>query len=187
MHRQSAALLFLLSGTFIFAQISSTVAAGSKNMPTAEKTGDSVVLYADRPDNVGCPVDFFASRRSISQMMSVADAKQASSAQGLHLTLSHAAGPAIETIEVTVFGIPQKQGVFPAASASSETFSKTFELQRKADSKSLGEADVWMAHVGSFSRVDLNAITYVDGTTWHATKELKCSVLPSNVVLIGSR
>jgi hypothetical protein len=187
MHRQSAALIFLLSGTYIFAQISNTPGSAPKSASASEKTGDPVVLYADRPDNAGCPVDLFASRRSISQMMSVADARQADSAQGLHLTLSHTAGPAIEAIEVTVFGIPQKQGVFPASSASSETLSKTFDLQRKADSQSLGEADIWMSHVGSFSRVDLNAVTYVDGTTWHATTGLKCSVLPSNVVLVGRR
>ena len=72
------------------------------------KAADSVVLYADRLDNAGCPVGFFASRQAIGHMMSAGDTRQAGPAQGLHLMLNHLTQPAIESIEITVYGFSSK-------------------------------------------------------------------------------
>jgi hypothetical protein len=188
MRRFSVSLLFLLASTFTFAQTSINPPAFDKNPPASGKAADSVVLYADRLDNSGCPVGFFACRQATGQIMSAGDAKQAGPAQGLHLMLNHLAAPAIESIEITVYGygISSKARALPAHEPSPDV-SKTFELRRSAGSNSLSDADVWMHNVGSLSSVDLISITYADGTTWHATENLKCRAIPSNFLLVGSK
>ena len=183
MRRLSVSLLFLLAGAFTFAQTSSNL---PKISLTTGKAADSVVLYANRPDNSGCPVGFFASRQATGQIMTAGDAKQAGPAQGLHLILNRLTQPAIESIEITVYGISSKARVLPAGPLP-EDVSKTFELRRSAGSNSLSDADVWMHNVGSLSRVDLISVHYADGTTWHATENLKCRAIPSNFLLIGKR
>jgi hypothetical protein len=150
------------------------------------KAADTVVLHANRPDNSGCPIGFFASRRATGQIMSAGDARQAGPGQGLHLTLNHQTEPAIETIEITVYGVSSKARVLPAGPPP-EDVSKTFELRRSADSNTLTDADVWMHNVGSLSRVDLISIHYADGTTWHTTENLKCRAVPSNFLLVDRK
>jgi hypothetical protein len=186
MRRLSVSLLFILAGAFTFAQTPNNQPAALKNSSTTGKAADSVVLYANRPDNSGCPVGFFASRRGTGHAMSAADAGQAGPAQGLHLMLNHLTQPAIESIEITVYGVSSKARVLPAGPPP-EDISKTFGLRRETGSNSLSDADVWMHNVGSLTRVDLISIHYTDGTTWHATENLKCRVVPSNFVLVDSK
>jgi hypothetical protein len=181
MRRLYTSLLFLLAVAFTFAQTSSNP---PKNSATTGKAADSVVLYANRPDSSGCPVGFFASRQGTGHAMAAGDASQAGPAQGLHLMLNHPTAPAIESIEITVYGVSSKARVLPAGPPP-EDISKTFELRRESGSNSLSDADVWMHNVGALSRVDLISIHYADGTTWHTTENLKCRAVPSNFVLVG--
>jgi hypothetical protein len=186
MRRLSVSLLFLLAGAFTFAQTSSNPPAVLKNSSTMGKAADSVVLYTNRPDNSGCPVGFFASRQGTGHAMSAADAGQAGPAQGLHLMLNHLTAPAIESVQITVYGFSSKARVLPAGPPP-EDISKTFELRRETGSASLNDADVWMHNVGSLTRVDLISIHYTDGATWHATENLKCRAVPSNFLLVGRK
>src|SRR5260370_4654442 len=183
MRRLSLSLLFLLAGAFTFAQTSNPPLV-LKNSTTTGKGADSAVLYANRPDNSGCPVGFFASRQGIGHAMSAADAGQAGPAQGLHLMLNHLTQPAIESIEITVYGVSSKARVLPAGPPP-EDISKTFELRRETGSNTLTDADVSMHNVGALSRVDLISIHYADRTTWHATENLKCRAVPSNFLLVA--
>src|SRR5258707_7989963 len=130
MPRLSVSLLFLLAGAFTFAQTSSNPPLVLKNSPTMGKA-DLVVLYANRPDNSGCPIGFFASRQATGQIMTAGDARQAGPAQGLHLMLDHLTQPAIESIEITVYGVSSKARVLPAG-PTPEDVSQTLELQRES-------------------------------------------------------
>ena len=191
MYRLSASLLFLLAGTVTLAQTSGNSVLAPRSSPastsTPGKAGESVVFYENHPDNLGCPVGFSASRQADLQTMLANDRSQAGPAQGLHLTLSRLNTPTIQSVEVTVYATSPKLRALPVDALSSDTISKTFELQRKAGSNSLTDADVWMHNVGSVSSVDLISITYTDGSTWHATESLRCRAVPSNFLLVGSK
>lgn len=155
----------------------------------AQASNNSSVILTIPSANAsdGCPVGFVASRQADFQTMLASDRSQPGPAQGLHLMLSHLNAPAIQRVEVTVYGTSPKLRALPTYASSSDTVSKTFELQRQAGSNSLTEGDVWMHNVGSLSRVDLISITYADGSTWHATDSLKCRAIPSNFVLVTRR
>jgi hypothetical protein len=169
----------LLAGTFAFAQ------APDHN---PSNNASALLEMHIAPAVTGCPVGFFASRRATGQIMSTADSRQEGSSQGLHLMLNHSSStPNIQSIEVTVYGTSQKARVLPVSQLSTDIISKTFALHRRTGGDSLHDADVWMHQVGSLSWVDLISITYADGTTWHATEDLKCRAVPSNFLLVANR
>jgi hypothetical protein len=177
MYRLVAAAIFLFAGAFSFGQTSGN--------PLALKSLGNLVLPAT---NSGCPVSFYANREANGQVLNRAeDAKQTSSAQGLHLMLNHLSEPAIQSIEVTVYASSLKLRALPLDASSPETISKTFSLERQTGTASLSQADVWMHQVGSVRWADLISITYTDGITWHPTETLKCRAIPSNFLLVGSR
>jgi hypothetical protein len=96
--------------------------------------------------------------------------------------------PAIQSIEVKVYGTSPKDRVLPVNTRADDTVTKTFELHRTSDSDSLRDADVWMHQVGSLSWVDLISVTYADGTTWHAAAgNASCRAVPSNLILVGRK
>jgi len=189
MRRLSVSLIFLLAATFTFAQTPTNPPDVSKELPVPKfTTGQVFTQYQRLSGNFGCPVGFAASRQATGQIMSAGDARQSGPVQGLHLTLKNLKNmPAIESIEVTVYGVSQKGLYLPVDTPSTDTVSKTFELHRVSDDTSLTDADVWMHLVGSLRWADLISITYADGNTWHATENFKCRAIPSNVLLVGSR
>jgi hypothetical protein len=186
MLRFSASLLFLLAGTFTLAQT-------PPNDPlTAAKDALAKTITVQRyrllPSNFGCPVGFAANRQAPVQMMRADDARRLGPMQGLHLKLHNLKNaPAIESIEVTVYGTSQKGLVLPVGAQATDTVSKTFEFRRTSDDTTLSEADVSMQLVGSLSWADLISITYANGETWHANAESRCRAVPSKFLLVDTR
>jgi hypothetical protein len=185
MHRFSAVILFLLSGMFAIGQTPANSASTITVLP-ANTVNQPLVYALTTPANFGCPVNFSASRQASSQMMLAGDASNSGPIQGLHITLNRMNTPAIDSIEVTVYGLSANARVLPVETQPSDVVTKTFELNRTAGTATLKDADVWMHKVGALRWVDLDSINYADGTTWHATNNLKCRAVPSNFVLVGS-
>jgi hypothetical protein len=185
MLRLSASLLLLLAGTFTLAQAPSDPSAAAKESQAKIMLGLEMRKLSY---NFGCPVGFAANRQAPVQMMSADDARRLGPVQGLHLTLRKLKDkPAIESIEVKVYGTSQKGLVLPVGAQATNTVSKTFQLRRTSDDTSLSDADVSMQLVGSLSWADLISITYADGDTWHATAESRCRAVPSKFLLVGTR
>ena len=179
MYRLSAAL-FLLAAAASLAQ-----------SPTGSKPDASAVVLRSIPAGTDCPIGFRANRQSTAQVLSANNADKHSPAQGLHLTLDHPTTSAIESIEVTVYGVSPKGRIvptdLPADANTRDTVSKSFLLQRSANDKTLSNADVWMHRVGALGWVDLNEVRYTNGTTWRPSGSEKCRAVPSDVVLVGQR
>jgi hypothetical protein len=188
MYRLSATLL-LLAGTLAFAQVPDHSAPAVASAQSIQAPW--IIAPHDPIPSSGCPVGFFANRQAATNLVTVDRARQKDDgpAQGLHLMLNRLNQPAIQSIEVTVYGtsLSLKAYALPVAPPSPDLISKTFELHRTTGSESLSEADVWMHQVGSVRWADLISITYTDGTTWHAPSNLKCRAVPSNFLLVGAR
>jgi hypothetical protein len=188
MLRFSASLLFLIAGTFTLAQAPSNPSATLKE---SQESQAKIVLGQEirrLSANFGCPVGFLANRQAPVQIMTAEDARRLGPVQGLHLTLRKVKDkPAIESIEVKVYGTSQKGLMLPVGSEATNTVSKTFQLRRISDDTTLSEADVSMQLVGSLSWADLISVTYADGETWHATAQSRCRAVPSNFLLVGTR
>lgn len=134
-----------------------------------------------------CPVGLFAERRSDFEMVRIGESPQKGLAQGLHVTLTHKNAPAIENVEITIHGSTPKLSLLPVDAVSESDVSKTFQLHRNEGSKTLRDAYLWMHGASVLNRVDLNSITYVDGSKWRESETSKCRAVPSALLLIGSR
>jgi hypothetical protein len=142
---------------------------------------------------VGCPVGLIADRRSDFAMDRVGDTHDSSRgqvhtgpAQGLHISLIHLVTPRIASAEVTIYGVTARASVLPVGVGSNE-ISKTFTLQLGEGDKDLQEATVWMHEVGALTRLELNSLTYVDGSVWHESKDSVCITVPSFFLLVGEK
>jgi hypothetical protein len=182
MHRLFAALL-LIPITASLAQQPAVIQSSS--------SASSVVL---RSISMGteCPIGFRANRQASPQVLSAGDTQKNAPALGLHLTLDHQTAPAIESIEITVYGVSPKSHVLPtnqwsADPGTRDVISKSFQLQRSAGAESLNNADIWMHQVGALRWVDLNEIHYTDGTNWRPSGSAKCRAVPSNLILVGQK
>jgi hypothetical protein len=182
MRHLSASLLFLIAGTVTFAQTSNNPPVGPSSSPAP--TSFTIVPRS----NEACPVGFFASRQTDAvQLTTATDAPPSGPSQGLHLTLQQRKTRSIQSVEVTVYATSLKTRTLLLNMRSDALVSKTFTFVRQPDSVSLTEADAWMQQVGSVRWADLISVAYTDGTTWHATENLKCRAVPSNLLLVGSK
>jgi hypothetical protein len=182
MHRLFTALL-LLPATALLAQ--------SAAAPHTNSNASSVVLKSI-PMGTECPIGFRANRQASPQILSAGDTQKNAPALGLHLTLDHQTAPAIESVEITVYGVSPKVQALPTNQWAADTdtrdvISKSFQLQRSADSETLNNADIWMHQVGALRWVDLNEIRYADGTSWRPSGSAKCRAVPSNLILVGQK
>jgi hypothetical protein len=136
----------------------------------------------------GCPVGFFAQKPSGAVAVARAsNPNTGDSSLGLQLILDQRSGPQIESVVVTVYGVSSRLMALPAQVAPEYMVSKTFELHRSNGSESLRQASVSMSKVATLTRVELNAITYADGSNWHQLKDFQCQAVPSNFILVAGR
>jgi hypothetical protein len=182
MQRLFAALL-LLPSTALLAQQPAAIQSSS--------SASSIVLRSI-PMGTECPIGFRANRQASPQILSADETQKNTPALGLHLTLDHQTAPAIESIEITVYGVSPKGQVLPtnqwtADTGTRDVISKSFQLQRSAGTETLNNADIWMHQVGALRWVDLNEIRYTDGTSWRPSGSAKCRAVPSNLILVGQK
>jgi hypothetical protein len=181
MHRLFTALL-LLPVTTLLAQ---------SPAPHTNSNASSVVLRS-APTGTECPIGFRANRQASPQILSAGDTQNETPALGLHLTLDRQTEPAIESVEITVYGVSPKGQVLPTTQWTADidtrdVISKSFQLQRSVGAETLNNADIWMHQVGALRWVDLNEIRYTDGTSWRPSGSAKCRAVPSNLVLVGQK
>jgi hypothetical protein len=126
-----------------------------------------------------CPVSLFAQRQSTEEIARVGSPAQDGPAQSLHITVDHQFEPAIKDIEITVHGLKPEARIYPIATASSPEVTKAFQFHSKPESPGLTEFNVSMHHVGALRWVQITAIIFADGSTWHPFNVEQCSVVPS--------
>ena len=48
-------------------------------------------------------------------------------------------------------------------------------------------SDLSLSRFTAVTSVDLNSITYADGTTWHTSSPAACSITPDLIMLVAAR
>jgi hypothetical protein len=134
----------------------------------------------------GCPVGLFVERRSDFAMRLAEDGHDGDLAQGLHISLIHLF-TRIESAEITVYGVTPRASILPLGVAASNEVSKTFTVHPAAGRKGSQEATVWMRQVGALTRVELNSLTYADGSVWRESESSRCRAVPSLFLPVGAK
>jgi hypothetical protein len=182
MRRFSASVLLFLTSAFTFGQ------QAPHNSPGPEVVHPiSTTFQGNVSTIVGCPVGLLVERRSDFGMRLAKDLGESGPAQGLHIRLVPLVTPRIESAEITVYGVTSRAGIVPVGVAATTEISKTFVLHPGEAGKGVQEATVWMHEVGALTHVELNSLTYADGSVWHESEASRCYAAPSLFLLVGAK
>jgi hypothetical protein len=104
--------------------------------------------------------------------------------QGIHLTLSNLSPRSIVSAQVIVHGFSNKWRYVPLSGADPD-LARTVDVA--LDVKGNGEAsrNLSLSHFTAITAVDVNAITYADGSTWRTSSPGACSAAPDLLMLVN--
>lgn len=157
--------------------------------------GQNGVLYHQRPGpNSGyvvaeeCPVGMAIDRSGLYAKREVKGAPNADPnpvlEQRIRLDLTNRNPTKITSAQITVHGLSQK-GRFIETSTPEADMAKTIQLS--LDLKGDGQSSnvLWLTRFAVITRVDINSVTYADGSTWYEPSPDACGVAPSLLVRVG--
>jgi hypothetical protein len=143
-----------------------------------------------RINSLGCPVGMQAQQRGSSQLVAVQNDNRAQlPGQRIWLTLRGAPSPQIITARVRVHGLAPKGRVLQSKAvdnlASEITRTTTVSFGKESNGGVAGE--LLLPGFTSVTSIELEEITYEDGTAWSVGDERVCRVAPDLLMLISDR
>jgi hypothetical protein len=187
----SLPLAFLLVTTFAVAQ-----------QPLTLHRSESTSLTVPRTAGAGCPIDMEARHAAQTPVSMNADGKDVPrqgpainaprkqlvpQLQRLHLTLTNPSSRDIVSAQLTAHGFSNKPRAMELSAGSNEPdLAKTIDIVLGVKGKGHASSDLSLNHFTAVTSIDLNSITYADGTTWHAPSPAACSITPSLAMLVAA-
>ena len=124
--------------------------------------GDLVAINGDRPKGVG---------------------------QQLHITLTNSKSAEIAGIKITVHGSAANRSLLPTDVAEADALGakKTIYLKMTVGAKKDASTDLWVSGLTAVTLIDVDTVTYADGSNWRSSALESCHFGPDHVMLISSR
>jgi hypothetical protein len=90
---------------------------------------------------------------------------------------------------VTVRGLTPKGRVTQALTDQDEASDaeKSMEIRFSAEPGKGASADVWVPGLSMVKSIDMQSVTFTDGSTWKLPAEKTCRTFPDPVMLISGR
>ena len=148
-----------------------------------------VVLHLS-PNTLGanCPVGLsvnhgssFPSRKTVGPFASPSAPAQE---QRIQLTMTNLSPQEIVKAQITVHGLSDKWRYVPLPEAPAPDLTKKVEVTLDVRGNSHASSDVSLSRFASVTSVDLNSLTYADGSAWEASSSAACSVVPDPFMLV---
>ena len=190
--------------SFAIVLAAATVSAQSVNQyhpqkfdPEAQQSGAKVILELHESAPSACPVALRATQNGMDNRLVKVSPGQpettppsSSSSQSIHLSAARGSHGAIVQATVKVHGLSNKARMVPLASQSGPS-----DIARRMnvafDRSDTGEAaDLILRGFTAVSFVDIESVTYADGSTWTANATANgttCRIIPDPMMLIGAR
>jgi hypothetical protein len=105
----------------------------------------------------------------------------------IHLTMINLRSHDIVSAQITAHGFSDKwKAIDLENSSQAPDIAKILEVV--LDVKGMGRAssDLSLSRFTAVTAIDLNSITYKDGTTWHASSPGACSTIPDLIMLVAA-
>jgi hypothetical protein len=165
-----------------------TCAIGQKTVVDGASNSASLTLPRAYP--ASCPVGLqaehgtFSVERKASNGRGVGPGSGADRApalhQRIHLTMKNLLSREIVSAELTVHGLSYQSRLVTLSDASpAPDLAKTVSLVLALKADSDASRDLWLSRFAAVTAIDLKALTYADGSTWHASSSGACSVSPN--------
>ena len=169
---------------FTFVAASLAASAGVASTPASvQRTPATVVLQAANP--AGCPVGFGARHAGQGGLVNVGPASARHREQGYRITFAPGQGRPIAQARITLRGVSgphvMAAGEAPASGADA---AQSFNVVPSSGSKGLLHSTVFTDKLTGVQWVELNDLTYADGTSWHATAATPCRIAPDGYMLV---
>jgi len=118
-----------------------------------------------------------------------ADNVPPSSEQWFDLKMINFLPQEIENAEITAHGFGHNWGVrgITRVSAATPDFWKTMDVVLNVKGNSSASRELSLGHFSTIRTIDVNSVTYADGSTWHAPSPGACSVAPSLIMRISAQ
>jgi hypothetical protein len=149
------------------------------------------VNYNHRPaDTVqsNCPVGMTVDRNGLFAKREVKGTPDSNSGpsleQRIQLNLTNRKASTITGAQVTVHGLSQKAR-FMEVSNPKPDMAKAIQLSLDLKGNGQSANVLWLNRFAVVTAVDLNSVTYADGSTWREPSPAACSVQPSLLVRVG--
>jgi hypothetical protein len=130
-----------------------------------------------------CPVEISVQHRSGWERLEANQPQSKEIAQYLQVTMSNSRSLDIVGAQITAHGYLPAQYL----RTSSPDLTKTVDLDLTVQSKGNASTDLRLPRFTAVSWIDLDSVTYADGTTWHSSAGKTCHVVPELMRLVGSR
>ena len=105
--------------------------------------------------------------------------------QGIHLTLINLSPQSIVSAQVVVHGFSNKWRYVPLSGADPD-LARPVEVALDVKGNGKASRNLSLSHFTAITAVDVNAITYGDGSTWRTSSPGACSVSPDLVMLVNA-
>jgi hypothetical protein len=107
--------------------------------------------------------------------------------QRIQLTMTNPSPKEIASAQITVYGFSEKWRAVPLADAKdTPDLRKRVDLVLKVKGNDHASSDLSLHRFTSVAYVDLDSLTYADGSIWKASSPAACSVTPDSFMLVSA-
>ena len=141
------------------------------------------------PQTGPCPVFMRAQHAADGDLLAVNSGHPKGIGQSLHLTVTSPDSRQIASATVTVRGLTPKGRVTQTLAGQDNAFDaeKTMDITFSASPGKGASADIWVAGLSAVKAIDMQSVTFTDGSTWKLPAERTCRTFPDPVMLISGR
>ena len=193
---KSAALVpfaILFSSIALPAQTQTIGVAGMENLDPSKSS-----VHFTAPQTIvvtmpmGCPVSLRAQHGATGGMLQADKGRPKGLAQLLHLTLVNPNSHHIASARVRVHGLSGKARVTQTLSGRGNSgqapdIDRTLAVQFSSAPGNIAVGDLWVPGMTAVLTIDLNSVTFEDGSTQSFTARDACHVAPDLKMLIADR
>ena len=179
MNRTVLSIALMLGPTLLAAQ---TIVA-----PKESSLQTTAIQLAAALDN--CPVSLHAQQMPGWDRMVVNGVPLKTMAQTLRLTASTPGKRQVSAANITVHGYSNKARLLPTEMTNQNTgdAAKTIDVTFAATGDKDASTDVSVAGLSAVTVVDVNSVTYSDGSTWRLAAGRSCRSWIDGVMLVSGR
>ncbi len=189
MKRAVACAFLLLSSLTLAAQNTGTASDGASSQARNSALRASDAFEVSHGGGT-CPIGMRASQglwdHTVAVRKGLGDQKFG---QRISLTLKDAHPSRIETATVRVHGLTGKSYMLQTSTDTNETRDAARMLNVTLVEQADGtvSADLWISGFTSVSSVELQEVSYADGSSWRISENAVCRIAPDPIMLITSR
>ena len=156
----------------------------------AKSANQNQTVIIQLPPQTGpCPISMRAQHAADGDILEVNSNHPKGIGQSLHLTVTSPDSRQIATAALIVRGLVPKGRVTQTLAAQDNTFDaeKTMDIKFSAEPGKDASGDIWVPGLSAVMTIDLQSVTFTDGSTWKLPAEKTCRTFPDPVMLISGR